>query len=304
MEDMSTVYFPISSAVVLRARGRDSKRYLNARLSNDIRSLASGSTCRAGMLTAQGKTEGLFHVIAIEEADFLLVSDSGDATALRSALARFIVADRVEISDVSDTFSLIHIAPRGDLSLLHNVGTLQNSRTTLPDMFAYQRNRGFREGVDVICSQAGKDRIFKALLECQANAVPELEREIARIRAGEPDTALELSPDTLFQEAGLRDSISFKKGCYVGQEVVEKVDAIGKLGRRIFRLRIKGKVDFGSRKDNSVLLAADKSPIGRILSSAYDSGEDATFAFASLKNNDALFAGVQVEVAGHEGEIQ
>ena len=74
---MSRKWIHLEDAVVLRVSGKDARRYLNNRLSNDLRSAKPGDVVRAAALTPQGRVEGLFSVFIENEEVFLLVCVGG-----------------------------------------------------------------------------------------------------------------------------------------------------------------------------------------------------------------------------------
>ncbi len=300
---MTVHYFSIPSASIFMVEGRDARRYLNARLTYDIRQMPSPSICQAAMLTANGKTEGLFRVASLDQAKFLLIADAGDRDQLRSALTRFIVADRVEVKDLSSEYKLVHTSPASQTLALLGTSAPEAGLTLLADSLLYRANRGFVEGLDLLCNGEFIQKIQDTLHQNGAREVSETSREIHRIRSGQPAFPSEIHQDSLFQESGLAQAISFGKGCYVGQEVIEKVDAIGRLGKRLVRLSISGELPSNVLVEGNVVTSPENAPLGKLLSVVYDPSENSSFAFASLKNNDALVPGCRILIAGLEGTL-
>jgi folate-binding protein YgfZ len=126
---------------------------------------------------------------------------------------------------------------------------------------------------------------------------------LLRIKAGIPNYPFELNEQALFSEASLSTAVSFKKGCYVGQEVVEKVAALGRLPKKLFRLRAKGAIQLSSTEAEASVYDLEGAPIGKLTSYAYESDTDTTFAFATLKNLTHLVAGTKVKVSDLWGEV-
>jgi folate-binding Fe-S cluster repair protein YgfZ len=102
-------YFQFPSPIVFAVSGKDSERYLNARLTNNIRTLEINKSCLAAQLSPQGKTEGLFRVYRDQSDHFLLYADGGDSAQILTAFKRYIVADRVEVEDLSNAYRLVHL---------------------------------------------------------------------------------------------------------------------------------------------------------------------------------------------------
>ena len=93
-------YYLYPEAIIIKVSGKDAGRYLQARLSNDINKLSEGESCLAACLTPQGKTEALFTVYKAAE-EYLLFCSGGDPETVKAGLARFIVADRVDLEFLS-----------------------------------------------------------------------------------------------------------------------------------------------------------------------------------------------------------
>lgn len=273
-------YFLPTLIAVFMVSGKDCRRYLNARLSGDVRGLAKGDSCLAAMLSAQGKTEGLFRVHALDDSTFVIVAWGGENSLLRESLKRFIVADRVTIDDVTSQFALLHATPRG-------YAEKALSQLPAPDqlyVLSTAAERGFPQGVDILLPRSLLPKLVERLSTDGAELVSQSKAELARIRYGHPDFPREIGPDSLFQESGLSSAIAFGKGCYVGQEVIERVDAIGKLPKRVRRLRIEAELAHSAIDEGLAVTSSEGGPLGRLLSIAFDADEQASFAFASLRN--------------------
>jgi folate-binding protein YgfZ len=273
-------YFALPLVAVFMVSGKDSRRYLNARLSADIRSLGKGDSRLAAMLSAQGKTEGLFRIQALDDSTFVIVAWGGENSLLTESLKRFIVADRVTVEDVTPQFSLLHVTPQSYAQKVLSQLSKSDQLYTL----CIPAERGYLDGVDVLLPQSLCSELFALLAADGTKSVPQSEAELARIRHGHPDFPKEIGPDSLFQESGLTDAIAFGKGCYVGQEVIERVDAIGKLPKRLRRLRIEAELASSAIEQGLSVTSSDGYPLGRLLSIAFDPSEKASFAFASLRN--------------------
>lgn len=247
-----TGYIRFPLAVILEVTGRDAQRYLQSRLTNDIRALTDNTYCLAAALTPQGKTLGLFTVKRIEGDRYLLASDGGDPETIIAAVKQFLVADRVTVTNVSLLFSLVHYI----------------SETTSTD--GLNRNRVRQIGYDQIES-----------IESSSPKGAEIswhEYQVLRFRAGRPTFPEEINEKFLFSESGLMEAVSFMKGCYVGQEVVHKIDAYGKIPKRLVRGYFSSEIEIpaGSR------LELNGDLVGKTVSSIIDKENHRTLCFASI----------------------
>jgi folate-binding protein YgfZ len=100
----------------------------------------------------------------------------------------------------------------------------------------------------------------------------------------------EVDDSIILTEAGLRDAVSFTKGCYVGQEVIERSDAIGRLPRTMERVVFKGE---GEIAPDARIDSAGGHPLGKVVSVFPDATTGNCRAFCLLKSG-ACVAGDSV----------
>ncbi len=231
------VRFSIAEAVVLDVAGRDAPRYLQARLSNNIQKLAVGRSFQAAALSPQAKLEALFTVLRVEQERFVLVCDGGDSTVVTQALKRFLVADRVIVQPLS-----LHLVHTDDPTL----------SSTFPSL---ERDRGFAGANDLLLEQLPESQTHTAT-----------EAKAFRYSAGLP-----IFPDELqglfFPESGLSNVIAFGKGCYCGQEAIERLDATGELARRVVFGTVATTKDIAT---NVAVLSSEQERVGKVLGSVID----------------------------------
>lgn len=270
---MSYLYkFP--SPVILEVSGLHAERYLHNRLSNNIKALSIGAGCLAGALSPQGRTEALFFVLREASDVFLVLADGGDPAEVIAALKRFLVAERVTV---------IH---REDLSLFHGVF---DSQVQIPEK-SISRNRTGTPGFDIIASQKPDLRVE----EIDTNAYT-----LLRIKAGLVAFPEDVNSESLLSETGPREAIGFGKGCYPGQEVVEKIDAYGKAPRKIVRVKMEEKQE-ALKSTMPVRDPETGREIGELLSFAYDSVENQTLGFLLVRAN---YQNTKFEVSSLQGEL-
>lgn len=260
-------YFKFTCPVILKVTGEDSTRYLNSRLTNDIKNLPIHHAVPAGALTAQGKTQALVTVFKVSNTEYLVYADTGSKETIHATVRQFVVADRVEVHDVSEHFSLYHIS--GDLH--PHIGEKE---------ILIRRNRGWSDGADVLVSVEREQDFQDLLKNRKTSLVSQDDFRYRRIRAHIPAFLEELQENTLFSESRYQEAIATNKGCYVGQEVVERVEAFGKTPK-IFRvLEFRDNIAPGAE-----ITKGDGTSIGKVLTSATNTDEQKTVAFASLKND-------------------
>ena len=229
-------FFPGPRARV-RVTGADRLRYLNGQLSNDLRRLAPGEAMAALILTAKGKL--CADVFVWIDGDALIVeADASLEESLSARLERYAVSDDVAFE----------VVPQ-DPQRCHAFGSLPTGERSV------RIRRLGVEGVDL-------PKAPENLMEAGTDEI-----ELLRIERGIPRWGNELAEDTLPQEAGLDQiAVDFKKGCYVGQEVVSRIHSVGRVNRRLC-----GFVgDFDPSKGSTAsLLASGGHKAGRLTSAAY-----------------------------------
>ncbi len=223
----------LPDAFGLLVAGKDSERYLNARLTAPVKFMKVGDTLPAAALNAQGKVESFLRVKRLDEFQFLLVVDGGEV----EPITRFKVADRVEFIRLPHL--VYHSTEGGEAE------------------YRIPSKRVSDDGEDLL--------VLSPLIE---NSTSE-EFHYKRVLYGTPQYPIEFNGKVLFSEYPIPDAISFKKGCYVGQEVVEKIDALGETPKVI--VRFKTKVS-SLQKTNQILSSYEKD--GDVVGFARVSRED------------------------------
>ncbi len=236
--------FRLPGRGLLRVRGADRVRWLDGMLSNEINGLAPGperSGCHALLLTRQGRIVADLHVLQRGEELWL----EGDAAALRAAreaLEKLIVADDVAIVDASADFArlavegptaravvtrvaeaLSRLAPHAacDARIAGHAVTLGAWGVSGESALQLFAPAGSEDAIAAVIREAGAPL---GLVEARFDVL-----EILRVEAGTPRFGCELGPDVLPAEARLEAAISTTKGCYTGQEIVERMRSRGQL---------------------------------------------------------------------------
>ncbi|MGO9036552.1 MAG: YgfZ/GcvT domain-containing protein [Steroidobacteraceae bacterium] len=221
---------------LLRFSGPDALVFLQGQVSNDTRRLSAGEPVLAAYCTVQGRVISLLRllphtsgIIALLPREVLLQTMQG--------LRKFVLRAKVEISDLSEQFGVIG---------QHDAQALRAAGLPIPDGVGYVE----QDGLGVGRVRAGSGRYWligpsASLAErgfgSGADALG-VERawRLADIRAGLPQvyapTRELFVPQML--NLDLIDGISFSKGCYTGQEIVARTQHLGRIKRRMFRLRL------------------------------------------------------------------
>lgn len=195
---------------LLSFRGPDAVRYLNGQLTQEVSGLGE-RTLPSCVTDAKGRLQFLVSVFqGPEDGQWLVAGDPDRADALLARLERYLIADEVEIENLTGCWTRVH------------------ADGPLPDpVFTRTAAGPFGQGLDHWFPAAG----------VPPGEVPDDEEaEALRIAAGLPRWGYELEEGMLPPEAGLdRHAISYHKGCYIGQEVLSRIKSVGRVNRRLAR---------------------------------------------------------------------
>jgi len=290
---MNASWLVLESAVCLEVSGKDARRYLHNRLSNDIRSLSPGGSVSAAALTAQGRVEAVFEVVCRDEQRFLLVADGGEPAVIAAALKRFVVADRVLIKDLSSKVIVVHIGREPQQVLAVKELPVESYICALPC------SRIESVGTHlVVHAECGASVCELLRGEFGSSCTPE-EYAQKRWQAGVPVYPTELNDQVILTECGMLHALSFNKGCYVGQEVIERSDAIGRLPRKLERIILAQPVVV---EEGEVVNQENSISLGKVVSSIANPVTGETYLFALLKSGKYT-RGARISCAGVEGTI-
>ena len=244
--------FALNERALVEVRGGDRVRWADGMLSNDVGALAPGprrSGCQALLLTPQGRIVADLHVLARADSLWLELA-AGARAELLERLEKFIIADDVELRDVSGTRCRFALeGPRSPAWLARTVGRDPGLE---PDCGVEVELGGTRAWVGAwgisgeaafqIMAPADAEADVRAALEEAAGSewllADEHALEVLRIEAGRPRFGSELGRDVLPAEVGLVGrAVSLDKGCYTGQEIVARMAARGAAAHRLVGLR-------------------------------------------------------------------
>jgi folate-binding protein YgfZ len=274
----------------LTAAGPDAARFLNAMVTNDVKSLAAGQGCYATQLTAQGHIVADFTVLAMGD-HFLLETGWPLKNRLQQMLERYLIADDVTLEDRSAQLAVVAVEGPASAKLLRAAGA-----ATLPGA---ERNHtwakfGETPALVVRLSETGEEgyrmifvveyaqNLWDALVAAQ-KAVPwrpvgYTALNILRTEAGVPWYGAELDERTLPPEAGLEArAISYNKGCYLGQEIIERIRSRGHVNRRLVGLTLEtdrlpepgAKLTRDGKEVGALTTAVDSPVLGKRLALGY-----------------------------------
>ncbi len=242
---------------VIRLTGGDRVPFLHRMVTSDIASLRAGNGCPSALLTPKGKFIATFHTLALPDSLILLVADCF-AEDLVTTLGRFLIIDDAEIVDEAAYGGIVHLAGPAGRDVLERIGGTIDEKTTeglsrwitVPGLskrvLAMSHAPTGEDGYDLIAPRAELTTLWTAITSSDdsdaALALPAGfdAYDSLRVEAGNGEPGIDITADLGPIEAGLIRSVSFEKGCYMGQEVVAKMHYRGGPPRRLTSLEISG----------------------------------------------------------------
>jgi folate-binding protein YgfZ len=257
---------------VVRVEGSDRVAFLHSLLSNDITSLIPGRSCEAALLTPTGKLLAHLAVIADAEAHWLLTDRPRIETVL-TTLNRYLIMEQVTMTDVSRSYAIVGLhGPQaavvvGVVSQKITVRQVNYSLVTKDDRL-------------LIVPTEEVARIRDRLIAAGAVPIGWEAFNVLRIEAGIPWYGIDMDESNLLPETGLEERlVSYTKGCYVGQEVVARLQTYGSVSQKLMRLACDGTVVPG-RGDE---IRKGDQPVGQITSACFSPRLKRPLALGYLK---------------------
>jgi len=276
------VLFDRSDLGRLIARGPDILDLLHRMSTADLKTLKPGEGRPTVLTTGKGRIVSRLFVQHLGEDGVFLGCGEGQATAVNEHLARFTFAERTELSDQTEsTFQFALSGPNAGAVLGDRAGSIAGVPVRWLDQDGLSAT-----GYSVIGPRNSAPPVWEALRAAVGDrgGCPAGRRaaEAWRILRGIPAAGHELTPDHNPLEAGLAEAVSFDKGCYVGQEVVARLQNYDKVARGIRGVRF----DPGANlPDPRARVFAGGREIGMLTSITVPPGFDHAVGLAYVKRS-------------------
>ena len=286
--------FENSITGVIRVSGEDSLDYLQSQLTIDLTKLSINQTRPALRLSLKGRVLFGTQVIRSAEEEFLLFCQNTPANEVISLLEENMVADEVEFCEIPEnwqTSTLYHASSLNDALAILGINQLKpREAVPLNGGWAYRNVSMPGESISLI----HKNGHLRELAE-KISAGNPIEWEILRLQHGFFYPGMEIGSEEFPQEGGLeRDCVDFDKGCYLGQEVMARIHAMGKVRKQALAVE-------GGRSGNITLpssLLAENKKVGT-LKSLFTIPDSNRFVGAAIVHENAVALlkakGLQIE---------
>jgi tRNA-modifying protein YgfZ len=283
---------------------RDRLRFLHNQSTADFEKLKAGEGCDTVFVTSTARTIDLATGLILDD-EVLLITSPNRRKYLFDWLDKYIFfADRVKLEDVTDSLASFTLMGEESAGILGQLGC-----PVLTDLPLHSHQVHNINGIEVriaigtelglpgyqlICDRSNAPALQQALTNLGATTVDEDGWECLRIAQGRPKPDAELTEDYNPLEVGLWDTISFTKGCYIGQETIARLNTYKGVKQYLWGIKLAGSVAVGT------VITVDGEKVGVLTSCSEIDGEVKGLGYVRSK---AGGVGLKVMVGDVNGEV-
>lgn len=252
----------------IRVTGEDRVRWLNGMVTNSVQEMTPGDGAYSFLLNVQGRIQGdamIFAGIGDDEDALLMETSKVQVEGMMALLDRYIIMDDVELKDVSaERTGLLVAGPQAE-ALLAKVGIAVAGIDGVAMHLAGVELRVVRAygplapRFEVWGAQDVIARVERELMDAGAVVCGAESLEWLRVLEGTPVYGVDIREKELPQETGQTRALHFNKGCYLGQEIVERIRSRGNVHRGFQGFRLEGALP-----EAGTALEADGKQVGEL----------------------------------------
>ena len=233
--------------------GADRTRFLNGQVTNNVKELKPGTGCYAAITTNKGKIQCDLNIHCLAD-ELLLDFEPGQTAKITERLEKFVVADDAQIVEVAPHYGLLSVQGPKSAAVVTAAGlfpvlpekpfqSVKAADVTPGEIYLVHMTRagfaGFDLFVPVAALGAVADKLIAAANVVGGGACGWTALDMARIEAGIPRFGADMDETNLPHEAGIESrAVSYTKGCYIGQEVINRIRSFGQVSRALRGLRL------------------------------------------------------------------
>ncbi len=300
-EDLEAVWRDLSSQGRIRATGEDRVRLLHAIASNDLEGLAPGQGTYAFFLNPQGRIQADSRIFV--GRDHVLIHCEPEAsTSLYEHIERYIIMDDVRLEDVAGRTSLLALAGRDSVRI---AGRLGFAAPRDPMSFAADGSgwccRAPMDGVSmwIMVPSEAKAGLVDRLTDLGVRRATHEEWRARRVAHWVPRFGVDFDSRNIPHETGQFHAVSFTKGCYTGQEIVERVHSRGRVRRTMVGIELST-----ARIPADLEVRHGDLPVGTMTSATASRDRPETASGFAIVRAAASGPGTELEVGGIVGTVQ
>lgn len=273
-------WIDLSARGKIKATGEDRARLLHAMSTNDVNRLASGRGLYVFFLTAQGRIIGDANIYNLGES-LWLDTEPETREKLFAHLDKYIIADDVVLDDETEHWAAIGIEGPRSLELCSDLGgeLPANEFDVKPwrEGFAVNVTGAGVTGIRIFVPLSHRASLLARLAELGIPQASDNDVKMVRLENGKARYGEDISERYLVQETQRLSAVSFNKGCYLGQEIVERVRSRGQVHRLLTPVHIRTtepppagtKLRNSDKEAGEITSAAFSPALGEVVALAY-----------------------------------
>ena len=273
-------WLDLSARGKIKALGEDGARLLHAMTTNHVQQLTPGTGCYAYFLSAQGRILGDVNLLCRPD-HFLLDTEPETREKILKHLDSFIIADDVTLKDITESTATIAVEGPQAAAILTKLGAPVPEReydnAEWERMLVVRTSYTGGPGFFIIAPLEQREDILQRLQSAGVLAATPDAFRIVRIENGRPRYGEDISERFLAQETNQSRALNFQKGCYLGQEIVERVRSRGQIHRVLVPIQIDTtdvpapgtKLHLGETSVGEITSAVFSPALGKVAALAY-----------------------------------
>jgi folate-binding protein YgfZ len=284
----SAAVYDLGYLTRIRITGKDRVRWLNGMVTNNTRDMAEGTGLYTFVLNAQGRIQGDGYIFRLPD-HYLLETDRLQSPRLLAHLDHFIIMDDVELQELDAANTTLGLAGPEAPAILESLGI------DIPEKMAFAQTA--IQGIPVTLVNAYEvlvprlelwlasehaGEMWRILTEAGAKPAGFAALDSLRIFEGVPQYGVDITDRALPQETNQMRALNFSKGCYLGQEIVERIRSRATVHRTLKQFELHGDLP---QSGAELHVEGDDKPIGEITSAAHYAlpGFTSTLALGSVR---------------------
>lgn len=296
--------FDLNWRALIHVTGKDRVRWLHNMVTNNVRDLEPNRGNYNFVLNAQGRILADMYVFNRGES-LLIETDRSQVESLLSTIKRFIIMDKVELSDTGDALTAIGVAGPNAAQTLAAAGIDLSGIQPLElrDAVIDERRVQVVSGpeqkpawLEIWCDPHQASAMARRLTDAGAQPVGAEALEVWRVLHGIPQYGKDIRDRDLPQETGQTQALSFNKGCYIGQEIVERIRSRGQVHRKFVGFEFEGEAPAIGKFDSEGRTFAELTSVASI------PGTSSTLGLGYIRV-DAVPAGGMIDLNGCKARV-
>ena len=278
----SYAWLDLSARGRIRAVGEDRVRLLHAMCTSHIQQLQTGEGCYAFFLNPQGRILADALVLALPGA---LVIDTEPETrqSLYAHLDKYIIADDVTLEDTTAETVAMGIEGPAAEDVVSRLGapipSAPYSHQTWGERLVIRLSVTGQPGFSIVAPAAHREALVHAIEAAGAAPASGQDARVVRLELGHPRYGEDITDRYLPHETQMLGAVHFNKGCYIGQEIVERVRSRGGVHRFLAPLEVEG----DDPPEACTVITADGKAVGEIASAAWSPARGRIVALGYLR---------------------